>query len=159
MKILLATILLLTASISSAGTHCNSLIIGGFSYHAPPLSNYNNVHPAIGVECGDYDVAIMRNSHNRASIGFAKRDILHREGKLEFGYKIGFATGYVREYMGSTKDKDRVEHRYISQPAGGIFPIVQAIGIYRGKRGIVEVGISVVSTLTFKVPFNNVRRN
>ncbi len=153
MKYLIAIILLTSSPLSFAG--CDSVILGGFSHHMDMLNKLNEKHPAIGVSCGRYDLAVMRNSHNRVSFAFARNTTLRSYKTLKMGYKLGFATNYAEEYMYSEILSDgRLEDVYTTKPPGGIMPVIQMTATYKHKQLILESAFSVVSTLSFKIAIN-----
>lgn len=103
------------------------IMFGGFSHHigAPDWAEHNEKHNLVGFSYNNNDIFFMKNSFYNDSIGIA-HNFTHRHGQyLEFGLRVGAASGY---------DVPRVYN------IGGITPFVQPnITVKYGNLGI-ELG-------------------
>jgi len=139
MKIRLGLLLILFCS-PHLHAGCDSLIIGGWSKHHREKDKdtvINETHPALGLQCNTYDVAVMKNSFNDPSLVVAKIITRYATRSWAFGYKLGLTVGY---------------EEYQTELPYGIAPIAQLVMQYKTNYLIVEGGFSFVSTVTFKVP-------
>lgn len=172
MKLLLL-LLLLPLSVSA-----DKLIIGGFSYHymnaIDNRCDFNEAHPAIGIERGTFETGFYKNSIYNTSFFVAK---INRPWKitnsLSAGYRFGLASGYNGQtkcesdkpdtsyyvkYLDEnnneaiklvTKKPDKLEDNFKS--FHGVLPQAQFIISHQSKFVTVDLGISLVSTLSFKL--------
>lgn len=172
MKLLFTLLLLLPLSVSA-----DKLIVGGFSYHyMNAIDNrcgFNEVHPAIGIERGTWETGFYHNSIENTSFFIAK---INRPWKitnsLSAGYRFGLASGYDGQtkcesdlpdttyyvkYMNNgvedikliTEKPEPLEDNFHSFL--GILPQAQFIISYQSTFFTIDLGISLVSTLNFKL--------
>ena len=146
MKIILL-ITLLTPSIVSA----DKLILWGISHHFG-LNNsiVNESHPAIGVEMDSgLEYGVYYNSVRRSSVFVSKvaRPIKLKNG-FSAGYRVGVASGYVKHVKSNNPNKDGV---IMPATYKGFMPQAQLIMSHESKYITVDLGLSVVSTIIFKI--------
>lgn len=139
MKTLILTVLLLVSSIAQADKY---LILGGFSDHPFSKHEYNEVHPAIGIQYNKIEASyIPSNSIEREGFSLSYLDL--KDGKsFDYGYRVGVAYGY--------KDDSRlagIQDFIVS----GFLPVTQFVISKEVGRITADLGLAPVSTLTFKI--------
>jgi hypothetical protein len=154
-------ILLLTLFLSTFA-QADKLIVGGVSHHFKEIRcEFNETHPAIGLERNGYEAGVYKNSIEKTSFFIAKIEKPFHKFGLDFGYRIGAATGYngVYECDGKLllfKNKDGYFTRYdkkedVFDNYKGIMPQASLLISKETKYITVDLGISLVSTVIFKV--------
>jgi hypothetical protein len=166
-------IIILLTLLSSTQAHADKLILGGFSYHATNREmNYNEVHPAIGLQRDTLELGLTINSIERPSVWVSKLSQPFKFGKFDFGYRLGVGTGYddkvmdvyeINKYKTTCRPKKHpvcVERnaektdfvwRYESHTnIYGIQPIAQLVASTTIDRVTIDFGFSTVSTVIFK---------
>jgi hypothetical protein len=174
MKIIIITLLLSVAQYATA----DKLILGGVSHHfVEVLDNncgYNEEHPALGLERNEWEFGAYKNSIENTSLFVAK---VGRPWKLtssiSMGYRVGIASGYkgktecesnLKPYWETTRtineDGREVVKATYNTPRPlqdnfnsykGLLPQAHLLFTYETKRATFDLGVGVVSTLTFKL--------
>ena len=130
----------------------DKLIVGGFSYHFDGVFDtryeFNEKHKAIGLEFKDFEIGAYENSVYKTSyfIAHIKRPWKITDS-LSAGYRFGLASGY-ESIEWKNEDGKIITTDFIK---GGIFPQAQFLLSHESKYITVDLGISVVSTLNFKL--------
>jgi hypothetical protein len=154
-------ILLLTLFLSTFA-QADKLIVGGVSHHFEEIKcEFNETHPAIGLERNGYEVGVYKNSIEKTSFFIAKIEKPYSKFGLDFGYRIGAATGYNGVYECNGKlllfmNKDgyftrpeKVEDHFNNYK--GIMPQASLLISKETKYITIDLGLSLVSTVIFKV--------
>ena len=130
----------------------NKLIMGGLSHHFDGVFDtrykFNEKHKGIGLEHNNFEVGAYNNSVNKTSYFIAYIDRPWQfKGGLCAGYRFGLASGYEKiKWINS--EGDEITTDFIK---GGIFPQAQFLISHESKYITVDLGLSVVSTLIFKI--------
>ena len=145
MKLLLI-LLLLPLSVSA-----DKLIIGGFSHHVDGVFDtryeFNDSHPAIGYEWNKWEAGAYYNSVRKTSFFISRIDRLYHYEYFSLGYRVGLASGYER-ITWENEEGETIPTTFIK---GGVMPQAQFIISHQSKFVTVDLGISLVSTLSFKL--------
>jgi hypothetical protein len=109
--------------------------------------DYNEVHPAIGIERNGLELALTVNSLNRPSVMIAKLEQPYQYKGFNFGYRLGVGTGY------EPRELHRDEEYYYKHDNGwnGLKPIAQLVASTTIDRVTIDFGFSTVSTVIFKI--------
>jgi hypothetical protein len=148
----------------SSFAHANSVILGGFSKHLGALGEYNETHPAIGYALDNgLEFGAYHNSIEKTSLFIAKTETPWRFKGFNFGYRVGAASGYGgdnyvvekdQRYPGKYEKYNSKGERIIPveiMEYKGIMPQAQFLISKETKYITIDLGISTVSTLIFKV--------
>ena len=154
-------LIFLSLLLSSVAQADYKLIVGGFSKHPFPMNSeknyfvygivkngqlvrsphyihrsavsYNETHPAIGIESKGYELSAYLNSYDEISISAAKLKTLFKSHDVTYGTRLGIASGYEHE------------------TGSGFIPIAQFVISKQYEHITVDLGLSSVSTLIFKI--------
>lgn len=146
MKLLLTLLLLLPLSVNA-----DKLIVGGFSHHFDGVFDtryeFNESHPAIGYERNNWEIGAYYNSVRTTSFFISRIDRLYHYEYFSLGYRVGLASGYER-ITWENEDGETIPTTFIK---GGVMPQAQLLISHESKFITVDLGLSVVSTLNFKL--------
>jgi hypothetical protein len=159
--------LILLTLLLSTQAQADKLILGGFSHHFQNRElGYNEIHPAIGIERNGLELALTVNSFDRPSLMLAKIDKPFSFKGFDFGYRVGLGTGYEDKYLGVIPDPKGEDCQYNDEyrcknerddiyqnpiAINGIQPIAQFVISKEYKLITVDLGLSTVSTVIFKI--------
>jgi hypothetical protein len=148
-------ILLLTLFLSTFA-QADKLIVGGVSHHyMRAIDNqcgFNEVHPAIGLERQGYEVGAYKNSIEKTSFFIAKIEQPYHKFGLDFGYRVGVASGYDGKVTcESTAINKPTEYYDNHKTPLGLRPQASLLISKETKYITIDLGLSLVSTVIFKV--------
>lgn len=156
----------------------DKLILGGVSHHyMPALDNncgYNEEHPALGLERKGWEFGVYKNSIEKPSAFIAKVSRpFEITDSFSIGYRVGIASGYkgkteceskLEPYWETTKTVDengreRIRATYNTprplednfNSYKGLLPQAHLLFTYETEKATFDLGVGVVSTLTFKL--------
>jgi hypothetical protein len=155
-------IILLLTLLLSTFAQADKLIVGGVSHHfEDSVCEYNETHPAIGLERQGYEVGAYKNSIEKTSFFIAKIEKPYHKFGLDFGYRVGAASGYSGTYECDGKillfkNKDGYFTRHDTKEDDfdnykGIMPQASLLISKETKYITIDLGLSLVSTVIFKV--------
>jgi len=145
MKTLL-TVILLTLSLNTLAD--KKYIIGGFSKHMGYPVPLNEVHPGVGVETNNIELAVYQNSLDRESFAVAYVDRPWYIKGVKVGYRLGVASGYPDDTQREGYDGRMYNLR---GTYNGFMPQAQLVFSKGFGPVYVDLGVAPVTTLTFKV--------
>jgi len=125
----------------------DKLIVGGFSKHIGYPVPLNETHPALGLERDGVEYSFYHNSLERTSFAITRISRKPISDSFSIGARFGLATGYgdatVEGYDGRDYTMDGLPL--------GIMPQAQFMISHESKYLTVDLGLSQVSSLIFKV--------
>lgn len=127
--------------------NADKLILGGFSKHLGYPVPLNESHPAIGIEKNNTEYVFYHNSLNRTSFAITKLNRKPITDNVSYGFRVGIATGY-NDF--TTTGYDGKSYSMRGMPLG-LMPQAQFLLSHQSKYITTDLGISVISTLTFKL--------
>jgi len=97
-------------------------LTGGFSKHYKQ-SGQNEVHPSVGIQYNNFSVIYVdKNSIENHSVQVAYSDNFYESKWIDFGYRVGLATGYQK---GTVFDDGRRTYSGLDV-WHGVIPIIAA---------------------------------
>lgn len=158
MKLLLATLLILSST-SYGSCKDPSLIIGGWSDHWQDEENhFNETHNSLGVSCGRVEAISFTNSYYDKGWALTYLYPLEMSKTIELGslpsvvitnsIRVGLAYGY--------EDSRIIRDDYRSDSVntvGGLWPVLQHVVTFSTRHVSMDLGLSAPLTLNFKYKF------